>query len=96
MTRLIRIPGRVLLVTVAIAALFGCNRSSQSPQERAYDLFAHSEFDKALQACDEALLGLTGQPQELADLHLLRGRCFLEQAAPAAERRSRTTWRPKN
>ena len=79
MTRLSWFPGPAVVLAAALGLLIGCSRGVQSPQERAKSLFLHSQFDAALQACDEAMR-LTDQPQELADLQLLRGRCFVEQA----------------
>ena len=68
------------IVAIVVALLSGCGRNAPSPVDNAYYLFSHSKFDEALQVCDQ-IVAVTKDPQELSDLQLLRGRCFLEQAA---------------
>ncbi len=72
-------PFRVTVVLIALALLGGCGTRTESPLERAGSLFANAEFNQALQVCDDAL-AVTDDPQELAELQQLRGRCFIEQA----------------
>ena len=72
-------PFRFTVVLIALGVLAGCGTRTQSPLERAGSLFANAEFNQALKICDEAI-AVTDDPQELAELQQLRGRCFIEQA----------------
>ncbi len=64
---------------LTLSLLLGCGPKTSTPLERAESLFVHSQFDEALQICDDAIAS-TDKPQELAELLRLRGRCFIEQA----------------